>query len=104
VQTLGNGNDVQAPMDGYQLIPVNTIETGVGSEDAGWLQDASSCANAKTSSNSYFKSQEYAHLDASSKNLFSSLVPVTNNAIAADQVSYKNAYVGKFELFRCSRA
>ena len=93
VQTLGNGNDVQAPMDGYQLIPVNTVETGAGSEDAGWLQDASSCPNAKTSSNAYFSSSEYASLDKSSRDLFSSLVPVVNNALSAEQVSFKNAYV-----------
>jgi hypothetical protein len=96
VQTLGNGQDVQAPMDGYQLIPVNTLETGAGSEDAGWLQDASSCANAKTSSNAYFKSSEYSNLLAGSKDLFSSLVPVVDGVLSADQVTFKNAYVGKF--------
>ena len=94
VQTLGNGNDIQAPMDGYQLIPVNTIETGAGSEDSGWLQDASSCANAKTSSNSYFVSKDYTDLEKSSKDLFTSLVPVVNGALSDDQVSFKNAYVG----------
>jgi len=30
VQTLANGSDVSAPLSGYQLIPVNTIETGTG--------------------------------------------------------------------------
>jgi hypothetical protein len=102
VQTLGNGNDVQAPMDGYQLVPVNTIETGAGSEDAGWLQDASSCANAKTSSNSYFTSTEYKNLFSSSKDLFSSLVPVLEGVLSADQVTYKNAYVGKSKSYQCS--
>ncbi|KAH7386690.1 histidine phosphatase superfamily [Phaeosphaeria sp. MPI-PUGE-AT-0046c] len=93
VQTLANGQNVQAPMDGYQLIPVNTIETGAGSEDAGWLQDASSCANAKSSSNSFFESQEYKDISSSTKDLYSSIVPAINNVIGADQVNFKNGYI-----------
>lgn len=95
VQTLGNGSDVTAPLSGYQLIPVNTIATGAGSEDSGWLQDASSCANAKTSSNNYFESSEYQNTLASTKDFYNSLVPVVNGTFTADQVSFKNAYVGK---------
>lgn len=45
VQVLADDTKVQAPMDGYQLIPVNTITTNAGSEDSGWLQDSSLCAN-----------------------------------------------------------
>ncbi|OAL02742.1 phosphoglycerate mutase-like protein [Phaeosphaeriaceae sp. SRC1lsM3a] len=93
VQTLANGQSVQAPMDGYQLIPVNTVETGAGSEDAGWLQDASSCANAKKSSNSFFESKEYNDISSSTKDFYSSVVPAINNVISADQVSFKNGYV-----------
>jgi hypothetical protein len=94
VQTLANGKSVQAPMDGYQLIPVNTVQTGAGSEDAGWLQDASTCQNAKTSSNSYFQSKEYMDLQVSTKDFYAGIVPAVNDVISADQVSYKNGYVG----------
>ncbi|KAF2823914.1 phosphoglycerate mutase-like protein [Ophiobolus disseminans] len=93
VQTLASGQKVQAPMDGYQLIPVNTIQTGAGSEDSGWLQDASSCQNAKTSSNSFFDSKEYTDLQSSTKDLYTSVVPSINNVISADQVTFKNGYV-----------
>ncbi|KAH7357468.1 histidine phosphatase superfamily [Pyrenochaeta sp. MPI-SDFR-AT-0127] len=93
VQTLADGKSVQAPMDGYQLIPVNTISTGAGSEDAGWLQDASSCQNAKASSNSFFDSKEYSELAASTKDFYREIVPSINNVISADQVSFKNAYI-----------
>ena len=98
VQTLANGQSVQAPMDGYQLIPVNTIETGSGSEDNGWLQDASSCQNAKTSSNSYFDSEAYKSLASSSKDFYSSIVPSMNGVVSDEQVSFKNAYVGMYRL------
>jgi hypothetical protein len=94
VQTLASGQDVQAPMDGYQLIPVNTVETGASSEDASWLQDASNCAAAKTSSNSYFESKEYKDISSSTKDFYASLVPAINNVISADQVTFKNGYVG----------
>jgi hypothetical protein len=94
VQTLANGEKKSAPLNGYQLIPVNTISTGAGSEDSGWLQDASSCANAKTSSNSYFDSEDYNNLASSTKELYSSIVPSMNNIMSDDQVSFKNAYIG----------
>jgi hypothetical protein len=94
VQTLANGEKKSAPLNGYQLIPVNTISTGSGSEDSGWLQDASSCANAKTSSNSYFDSEDYNNLASSTKDFYSSIVPSMNNIMSDDQVNFKNAYVG----------
>jgi hypothetical protein len=96
VQTLANGSDVSAPLSGYQLIPVNTIETGAGSEDSSWLQDASSCANAKTSSNNYFSSAQYQNTLKASGDFYKSLVPVVNATLAADQVTFKNAYVGTY--------
>lgn len=93
VQTLANGQNVQAPMDGYQLIPVNTIATGGGSEDSGWLQDASTCQDAKTSSNNFFSSKEYQDTSSSTKDFYSQLVPSINNVISADQVNFKNGYI-----------
>ncbi|ORY17634.1 histidine phosphatase superfamily [Clohesyomyces aquaticus] len=92
-QSLANGSDVQAPMNGYQLIPVNIVSSGTGSEDNGWLQDASGCQNAKLSSNAYFSSAEYNNLLSSTKDLYKSLVPVVNGTFDASDVTFKNAYV-----------
>lgn len=93
VQTLADGKSIQAPMDGYQLVPVNTIETGAGSEDSGWLQSASSCSNAKASSNRYFSSPEYTSLLKSTEPFFESLVPVVNDTLNPEDVTFKNGYV-----------
>ncbi|KAF2128398.1 phosphoglycerate mutase-like protein [Dothidotthia symphoricarpi CBS 119687] len=93
VQTLANGNSVQAPLDGYQLIPINTVQTNAGSEDSGWLQDASSCQSAKTSSNSYFESKDYTDLLASTKDVYAGVVDEVNGTFTKDQVSFKNAYI-----------
>jgi len=98
VQALANGDKVQAPMDGYQLIPVNTLSTGAGSEDAGWLQDATACYSAKVSSNSYFSSIEYARLLDSTKDFYTSLVPVVNGTLNTKDITFKNAYIGTYPL------
>ncbi|OCK79659.1 phosphoglycerate mutase-like protein [Lepidopterella palustris CBS 459.81] len=93
VQTLANGSSIQTPLNGYQLIPVNTVSTGAGSEDNGWLQDASTCENAKLSSNNFFTSNEYTNLLSGTKDFYSQLVPVVNGTFAASDVTFKNAYV-----------
>lgn len=93
VQTLANGSDVQAPMNGYQLIPINTVDTGAGSEDNGWLQDATTCANAKTSSNTFFSSAEYNDLLSKTTDFYKALVPVVNATFDPQDVTFKNAYV-----------
>ncbi|KAF2181841.1 phosphoglycerate mutase-like protein [Zopfia rhizophila CBS 207.26] len=92
IQTLANGTDVQTPMSGYQLIPVNTIASGTGSEDNGWLQDATGCQNAKLSSNAYFTSSEYNQLLSRTKEFYNRLVPVVNGTFEEKDVNYKNAY------------
>jgi len=101
VQILANGSAVQAPMNGFQLIPVNIVSTGTESEDNGWLQDASGCENAELSSNRFFTSSEYQNLLASTKGFYEQLVPVVNGTFAASDVTFKNAYVGKLPI-NCS--
>ncbi|KAG9728243.1 phosphoglycerate mutase-like protein, partial [Aureobasidium melanogenum] len=64
-QTLRNGTNVTSPLNGYQLIPLALTTSGGGSEDNGWLQAASGCANAVSSSNEYFSSPQYTSLLAS---------------------------------------
>jgi hypothetical protein len=102
-QTLANGSSVQAPMNGFQIIPVNIVSSGTGSEDNGWLQDATGCGNAQISSNKYFSSAEYMNLLNSTAGFYSDLVPVVNGTFSQAQVTFKNAYVGKFEPVIFSR-
>ena len=91
-QTLRNGMNVTAPMNGYQLIPVDLVTSGTGSEDSGWLQSTSNCAAAQISSNDYFASQEYLTTLNSTKDFYTMLEPVINGTFAANQTSFKNAY------------
>ena len=91
-QKLRDGTTVEAPLDGYQLIPIQQVTTGAASEDSAWLQGASNCAKATISSNQYYSSSEYMSLLNSTADFYKSLVPVVNGTFKADDVSYKNAY------------
>ena len=94
-QTLRNGTNVTSPMQGYQLIPISLVTSGTGSEDNGWLQSASGCNAATTSSNEYFYSQQYMHLLSSTQDFYTSLTPVINGSFSSSQISYKNAYTSQ---------
>ena len=95
VQTLRNKTEVQTPLDGYQLIPVQTVTTGTASEDSAWLQGAGNCANAITSSNEYLSTPEYQDLLNSTSDFYKSLAPVVNATFGEDFLSYKNAYASE---------
>jgi hypothetical protein len=96
-ETLRNGTNVTAPLNGFQLIPINLASSGTASEDNGWLQDASGCLNAEISSNNYFTSKDYMNKLASTKDFYSKLVPVVNGTFAASTVTFKNAYTSMFK-------
>ena len=97
-QTLRNGTVVQVPLNGYQIIPVGTVTSGTGSEDSAWLQGSGNCANAIVSSNNYFASPEYTMLENSTMGFYTSLQPVVNSTIPANQTNFKNAYAGMLPL------
>ena len=92
---LRNGTVVQAPMNGYQLIPVQQVASGTASEDSAWLQGVSNCARATVSSNEYFQSEEYKQLLESTVDFYKTLTPVINGTFTGDQISYKNAYTSE---------
>ena len=93
-QTLRNGTQVQSPLGGYQIIPIQQTTSGTGSEDAAWLQGSSNCANALVSSNNYLASDDFKMLSNSTQSFYDSqIAPMVNNTFTGSQVNYKNAYV-----------
>jgi hypothetical protein len=94
-QTLRNRTVISAPFGGYQIIPINLVTSGTGSEDNGWLQDASGCQNAQISSNNYFLSKEYTDKLSATKPFYQGLVPVVNRTFAANVTNFKNAYTSR---------
>jgi hypothetical protein len=97
-QILRNGTTIQIPLEGYQLIPVHTVSAGSGSESAGWLQGSTGCANAETSSNQYYTTEEYTTLLASTGDFYKSLYPVVNGTFSAAQTTFQNAYTSELPL------
>ncbi|KAE8549106.1 hypothetical protein EYB25_007621 [Talaromyces marneffei] len=92
-QTLRNGTVVEAPFNGYQLIPISITNSGGGSEDNPWLQSSSSCNNALISSNEFFSSDIYMSYLNSTMDLYKSVAPAVNATFTESQLSFKNAYV-----------
>ena len=95
-ETLRNQTVVQAPLDGYQLIPIQTVTSGTASEDSAWLQGAGNCANAILSSNNYFTSTEYQELYDSTLDFYQSITPTVNATFAPANITFKNAYASTF--------
>lgn len=93
--TLRNGTTIEAPLNGYQLIPVAQVQMGGGSEDNTWLQSASGCLAATVSSNNYFSSAEYNNLLGSTQDFYHSILPVINGSFSPSTDNFKNAYVSK---------
>lgn len=95
-QTLANGTSIEAPLNGYQLVPVNELQTAVdNSGDATWLQGSTGCVNAIAASNNYFFSEEYMNLLSKTASFYQSILPVINNTFTAATDTYKNAYTSK---------
>ena len=98
-EKLRDGRTIQAPLGGYQLIPVQSLNTAATSaEDAVWLQGISGCANAAISSNSYFSTPEYNDLLSSTKSFYERLDPIIGGLYSKPDQSFKNAYASKFRL------
>lgn len=93
--SLRNGTNVKAPLNGYQLVPVSPVDGGTSSEDNGWLQSASGCSQATTSSNLFFSSAEYNDLSQNTQDFYKDIYPSVNNTFNQSQVNFKNAYTGK---------
>ena len=98
-ETLGNGTTITSPMNGFQLVPVEIVSSGSGSEDNFWLQSTSACLKAEISSNDYFYSASYNHLMSSTQDFYTRLAPVVNSVFNTSENNYKNAYESKLALF-----
>ena len=96
--TLRNGTMVPATLDGFQLIPVEIVSGGSGSEDSAWLQGATGCAGATTSSNEYFYTSDYSDLLNSTMAFYQDLLPMINGTFSGSAASFKNAYTSNTKL------
>lgn len=91
-QTLANETVVEAPLNGYQLIPLDVLDRNQNSEANTWLQGAGDCNKALVSSDNYYKSTSYESLHASTKGFYESLSPLLNRTFTPEEMSFRNAY------------
>ncbi|KYK56898.1 putative histidine acid phosphatase [Drechmeria coniospora] len=94
-ELLANGSKIEAPLGGYQYIPIDAMSeaaSGDRAESNAWLQGGSGCGNAVVSSNSYFASAEYKATYDDSAALYQSLLPVINSTYGTDAANFKNGY------------
>lgn len=97
-EALANGSTIEAPLGGYQLIPVSVLATTSPVSqpgDAQWLQGTTGCENAMVSSNDYFLSQDFLDMSAKTNSFYQTMLPVINNTFTSATDIYKNAYASK---------
>ena len=94
-EKLRNGQQIAAPLNGYQIIPIQQTTSGTGSEDAAWLQGSTNCANAQFSSNNYLNSDEFKAMLEATQDFYGTVTPMVNGTFTSNQISYKNAYLSQ---------
>lgn len=103
IETLRNKTNITIPMNNYQLIPIQSLASGAGAEDAAWLQGGSGCANAAISSNAYYTSPEYQSTLAATNGFYKTMAPLVNQTLTDDQISFKNAYTSPLHFHPLER-
>lgn len=100
-QKLANGTTVNAPLGGYQYIPVAGVQdaaTSNNAENSEWLQGGSGCTKAVSSSNSYLSSSDFKKdLDAS-QSFYQSLLPAINTTFSKENATFQDAYLSMSRL------
>ena len=98
-EAIANGSTILSPLDGYQLIPVQALTSGVSQpENVVWLEGTTGCENAVVSSNNYFLSQDFQNMTDMTNAFYQSILPVINTTYTAGTDVYKNAYASKHLL------
>lgn len=91
--TLRNGTVVQTPLNGFQLIPLQTTSTGANSENSAWLQGSTGCFNAETSSSNYYSSSEYNNTYYTTLDFYSGIYPMVQDTYTGESTNFQNAYL-----------
>ncbi|CAF3554048.1 unnamed protein product [Fusarium graminearum] len=104
-ETLANGSKVEAPLSGYQYIPIASVESAASdkhSESNAWLQGNSGCTNAEASSNAYLSSSAFDKTYKETEDFYQSLLPVIQKTYGKDEANFRNAYT-IFDLINVAR-
>ncbi|RKL13039.1 hypothetical protein BFJ68_g7422 [Fusarium oxysporum] len=102
-QTLNNGSESQAPLDGYQYVRLHTINDN--SPDTIWIKGDDACPKYVTASKSFMKSDVFAQREEDTKEFYEQFYDVLSDGVynlRPENMTYKNAY-NIFDLVNVAR-
>lgn len=90
--TLTNGTTMNAPLDGFQYVPIHSITPN--SPDTIWLQGQEGCDSYDAAGEEFYLSPEYAALEASTGDFYMGFYDkLLAGVFPKENVTYKNAYM-----------
>lgn len=90
IESLNNGTDVEAPLEGYQFVLVHG--EGEDSPDTIWIKGDDSCPNYESASKAYRNSPEYKTTLEDSADFYSKFVGSLGPIMGDENVTYAKAY------------
>ncbi|KAF4337480.1 acid phosphatase [Fusarium beomiforme] len=102
-QTLNNGSESQAPLDGYQYVRLHTINDN--SPDTIWIKGDDACPKYKTASKAFFDSDVFAQRVEDTKDFYASFYDVLSDGVynlKPENMTYENAF-NIFDLVNVAR-
>jgi prostatic aicd phosphatase len=89
-ESLTNGSDFTAPLNGYQFILVQGQPAT--NKDTIWIKGDDNCPTHIAAQKSYLKTPEYESVLNETTDFYSQFVPLLGDILGDDGVTYENAY------------
>ncbi|KAM5344823.1 hypothetical protein ACJ41O_010685 [Fusarium nematophilum] len=102
-QTLNNGSESQAPLDGYQYVRLHTINDN--SPDTIWIKGDDACPKYKTASKAFMDSDVFAQRVEDTRDFYEGFYDVLSDGVynlQPENMTYGNAY-NIFDLVNVAR-
>lgn len=102
-QTLNNGSESRAPLDGYQYVRLHAVSDN--SPDTIWIKGDDSCPEYVTASKSFFDSDVFRERDEATRDFYASFYDALSDGVynlKPEDMTYENAY-SIFDLINVAR-
>jgi prostatic acid phosphatase len=90
IQTLANGTSQEAPLDGYQYIPIQGLSAA--SPDIIWIAGDLNCPAKTTASNAYYKSTKFLVIKAQTQSFYNKFIPLISSEFTSTSIGYQSAF------------
>ncbi|CEI39602.1 hypothetical protein FVEN_g1889 [Fusarium venenatum] len=102
-QTLNNGSESQAPLDGYQYVRLRTINDN--SPDTIWIKGDDACPKYVTASKAFMDSDLFVQREQDTRQFYEQFYDILSDGVynlKPENMTYKNAY-NIFDLVNVAR-